>query len=185
MTAEYNKSDNGIPRHAAKASIREKALREIREMAVLTAYLYVCFLALILFKVAVLQAENIHYAPFGLAAVKAVICAKFMMIGHMLHIGERFKNHPLIIPILYKSLVFVLFLVFLTIIEEILTGMIHGGTVAESLAEVADGTLAQMTATSFVVMLILIPYFAFRALGELVGERNLIRLFFKNRRGDD
>jgi hypothetical protein len=31
------------------------------------------------------------------------------------------------------------------------------------------------------VLLILIPFFAFRSLGELVGERNLVRLFFLQR----
>lgn len=31
---------------------------------------------------------------------------------------------------------------------------------------------------SIVVLLILIPFFAFRSLGEVVGECNLVRVFF-------
>ena len=39
------------------------------------------------------------------------------------------------------------------------------------------GTLDQLIATSMVGLLILIPFFAFRTLGELVGEQNLVRVF--------
>jgi hypothetical protein len=40
----------------------------------------------------------IEFAPFGFAAVKALVCAKFVSVGHALHIGERFKSLPLIWP---------------------------------------------------------------------------------------
>jgi len=61
-------------------------------------------------------------------------------------------------------------------------GAIHHRTVSDSLAEIGGGTLDQLIATSVVGLLILIPYFAFRALGEVVGERNLVRLFLERRR---
>jgi len=47
----------------------------------------------------------------------------------------------------------------------------------ESLAEFGGGTLDQLIATSFVSLLVLIPFFAIRILGEAVGERNLVRVF--------
>jgi hypothetical protein len=47
----------------AKASLREKALEELTEFIVLTAYLYICFAAG--FKAAVLHAHEIAYAPLG------------------------------------------------------------------------------------------------------------------------
>jgi hypothetical protein len=56
------------------------------------------------------------------------------------------------------------------------------GPVVDSLAEVGGGTLDQLVATSVVGLLILIPFFAFRALGEVVGERNLVRIFLEQRR---
>jgi hypothetical protein len=39
----------------------------------------------------------------------------------------------------------------------------------------------QLVAGSIVVPLILIPFFAFRSMGEVVGERTLLRLFFEPR----
>jgi hypothetical protein len=109
----------------AKASLREKALEELTEFIVLSAYLYVCFAAVICFKAAVLHAHEIAYAPLGLA--------------------------------------------------------IHGRTIWESLDEIAGGTFQQVAATIFIIFLILFPYFAFRSLGNIVGDKILVRLFFERR----
>lgn len=165
----------------SKPPIRERIIDEFKELATLTAYLYVCFAVVIYFKASILAAENIPFAPLGVAIVKAVICAKFMMVGHALNLGSRFRNHPLIVPTLYKSFMFLVLLVVLTVIEEIVVGLFHGKTVADSFAEIAGGTLHQIAATCAVMMLILMPYFAFRTLGELVGDRYLVRLFFERR----
>jgi hypothetical protein len=61
----------------------------------------------------------------------------------------------------------------------------HHRAVADSLAEFGGGTLSQLIASSIVVLLILIPFFAFRSLGEVVGERNLVRVFFLQRHTAD
>jgi hypothetical protein len=78
----------------SKATFREHAIEELRQFTILTAYLYVCFAAVIYFKAAVLHAQGIAYAPLGVGIVKAAICAQFMLMGRMLHIGERFKKLP-------------------------------------------------------------------------------------------
>jgi len=66
-----------------------------------------------------------------------------------------------------------------------LVGLMHYRPVADSIAEIGGGTLDQLIATSVVVLLILIPFFAFRALGAVVGEHNLARVFFEPRRTVD
>jgi hypothetical protein len=165
----------------SKVSIGARVTNELREFAVIAAYLYVCFTALAYLKATILQAHGIPFAPFGFAAVKALICAKFVLVGRALHIGERLKSMPLIWPTLHKSLTFLALLIVLNVLEEVIVGLIHHRTVAESLAEIGGGTLDQLIATSIIVLLILIPFFAFRALGEVIGERNLVRIFFAPR----
>ena len=171
---------------SSKVSISKRITDELVEFAVIAAYLYICFTALLFLKAAILKAEGVPFAPFGFAAIKALILAKFASIGHALHFGERFKKHyPLIYPTLYRSLVFLLLLVFLSIIENVVAGLIHNEKVAESLSEMGGGTPTQMIATVCVRFLILIPFFAFRVLGEAVGERNLVRVFFLPRPKSD
>jgi hypothetical protein len=168
---------------SAKVSIRTRAIQELREFAVIAAYLYICFMALAYLKSAILQAHGIAYAPFGFAAVKALICAKFVLVGRALHVGERFKTMPLIWPTLYRSLAFLALLLVLNVLEEVIVGVIHHRAVTDAVSDIGGGTIDQLIATSFVVLLVLIPFFAFRALGEVVGERNLVRVFFSQRHG--
>jgi hypothetical protein len=170
---------------ASKASIGERAVSELKEFLVVAAYLFVCFSALAYLKYAILQAQDVTFAPFGFAAAKALICAKFVSIGHALHLGERHKTRALIWPTLYRSLVFLVLLLVLNIAEEVAVGLIHHRAVMESISEFGGGTIQQLIATSFIVFLVLVPFFAFRSLGEVVGEQNLIRVFLHSRHSDE
>jgi hypothetical protein len=108
----------------------------------------------------------------------------FMLVGRAVRIGERFRNLPLIVPTLHKSFVFLVLLVVLTLIEEIVVGAIHGETIMHSVSGIAGGTLHQLVATILIIFLILTPYFAFRSLGQIIGDKILVRLFFERRHGD-
>ena len=170
---------------ASKASIGERAVSELKEFLVVAAYLFICFSALAYLKYAILQAQDVAFAPFGFAAAKALICAKFVSIGHALHLGERHKTRALIWPTLYRSLVFLALLLVLNIAEEVAVGLMHHRAAAESVSEFGGGTIQQLIATSLIVFLVLVPFFAFRSLGEVVGEQKLIRVFLHSRHSDE
>jgi hypothetical protein len=72
-------------------------------------------------------------------------------------------------------------LLILNALEEVIVGLMHGRKTVDSLATMGGGALDQLVATSIVGFLILVPFFAFRVLGEVVGERNLVRVFFQPR----
>jgi len=111
-----------------------------------------------------------------------LVSAKFLLIGRMFGLGDGLsKKHPLIISTLYRSFTFLLVLIFLTAGEEVILGHLRGESVADSLAGLAGGTFWQVIATSFIVLLVLIPWFAFRAIGEVIGDETLVRLFFESR----
>ena len=167
---------------AEKLTVKERMAAELREFAVIAVYLWICFTALAYLKFAILQAHGIAFAPFGFAAAKALICAKFVSLGHALHLGERFKRQPLIWPVLHRSLSFLALLVVLNVLEEIIVGWWHHRTLLDSLSEIGGGTRDQIIATAIVMLLILIPFFILRVLGEVVGEPTLVRLFFEPRR---
>jgi hypothetical protein len=168
-----------------KSVYRERLVTELREFGILATYLFICFTAIAAYKAAILRAYGVSFAPWVLAAIKALVSAKFLLIGRMFGLGDGLaRKHPLIISTLYRSFTFLVVLMFLTTIEEVILGHFRGQSVAEALADLAGGTLWQVIATSVIVLLILIPWFAFRALGELVGDEALVRLFFKPRQKD-
>lgn len=164
----------------SQAGLAHRLAHELREYAAVSVYLYVCLGALLLYKGAVLRAEGIGYAPYGIAAVKALILGKFMLVGHALRIGDRHVGKPLIYPILHKTFAFFALLLILDVIEEVIVGLVHGRSIVGSVAEIGGGTWLQMLATCVLFLLILLPYFAYREVGEFLGESTVRRILFSN-----
>lgn len=167
-----------------KAGLQQKAISEFKEFAALTLYLYVCIGAVVLFKSATLQQVGIDYTIWGIAAIKALLLAKFILVGRALHLGKRFEGQPLIWPTLYHAFAFVILLLILTTFEELFVGLLHHRPAVESLSHVVGSTFLQGFSVCLVMFLVLIPYSAFVSLGGVLGEREVIRLFFVSRAPD-
>jgi len=167
---------------SSKTALREKAVEEFKAFVVLSIYLYICLGAVLLFKSAVLQGVGITFTIWGVAAIKAMVLAKFMLIGRMLHVGQRYRDKPLIWPTLHHALMSLIVLLILTTIEEIIVGFIHSRALGDSLNHVVGPIFFQGIAVCFIMFLILVPYSAFTCLGDVLGERELFRLFFVDRR---
>jgi hypothetical protein len=165
----------------AKATLQKRATSELKEFVILTVYLYITLGAVILLKTATLHSHGIDSALWGVAIVKALLLAKFMLIGRAMKIGEGRTTGPLIWPTLYKALAFLILLVILIILEEIVVGLFHHRSIATSLSELAGPRLEETLAGILIVLLVLIPYFAFHVLDDVLGEGTLRRMFFVNR----
>jgi hypothetical protein len=160
--------------------LREKAVHEAKAYAIIFAYLYVCFAAITFYRDAVLQADGISYADYGVALIKAAILGKFMLLGQTARVGERWT---LVAPIpafaiLRKATLFLLLLVALTIVEEAVVALIHGRGIVHALSEIAGGNWQQRIASCLLLWLILMPYFIIRKIAELLGPGVLRRMLF-------
>ena len=158
--------------------VSAKLRHELIRYAVVSAYLYVCFGTIILYKAAILRAHAIDFPILGLAIVKALILGKFILAGQALHLGERHRDKPLIYGIAYKVILFAALLFALSVIEEIIVAKIHGRSIADALARVAGATWPEILASCLLLCLILVPYFGLSAIDEALGERRLHRMFF-------
>jgi hypothetical protein len=165
-----------------KATLHQRAMRELKEFAILAVYLYITFGSVVLMKTAVLHTEGIEFGPWGIAMVKAAVLAKFMLLGNAMKIGGRTTTtSPLIWPTLHKAFAFLVLLIIMTIIEEAVVGMFHHRSVTASLGELVGPRLEETLAGFLIMLLVLIPLFAFRVLDEALGEGKLVRMFFVNR----
>lgn len=154
-------------------SVKEKAAEELRNYAVVTAYLFVCFAAILLYKAALLEAEGVAFAPIGTALVKALILGKFILIGEALHVGTRFGRGVLLASIARKTLLFAALLVVLTVLEEVVVGWVHHRPAAASLAELFGAALPERLASVLLMVLVLLPLIAARELGRKLGPGGL------------
>jgi hypothetical protein len=163
------------------ATLHKRIMHELKEFAILTVYLYVTLGAVVIMKTSVLHTEGIEFTPWGIAIVKALVLAKFILLGNAMRIGERYPTSPLIWPTLHKAFAFLLLLVILTIIEEAVVGLFHHQSIAASLSDLVGRRLEETLAGFLILLLVLIPFFAFRVLSEALGEGRLERMFFVER----
>ncbi len=166
------------------SSLRERAVIELREFIVLSIYLWICFGALLVYKSAILRSAGVAFLPLGFAAIKAVVSAKFLMIGNFLPIAARRRGEPLIQSMLRKSMLLLVLLVALTLIEEAVLAAVHGRPVSEALLGLGGGSTYQVGATLLIMLLILFPYVGFRTLAEAIGAENLLALLISKADAD-
>jgi hypothetical protein len=176
--AEEYPSPGGCIMEAEAQPLTHRLAHEMKVYAGISLYLYVCFGAILLYKESVLEAHDLSYAPYGLAAAKALILGKFLLIGQAIHIGERYKHKPLIYMILYKSVIFLIVLVALSFLEEIIVGAIHDRTAVETISEIVGGRWQEIAMTCALLWLILLPYFAFQQISEVLGEGRFRQMLF-------
>ena len=165
----------------SKPTTREKLHHELREFATISIYLLICFSALMLYKVAVLDEHGISAWKMGAALGKALILGKFILIGQAMRIGERRDSSTVFRAIMIKSLLFLVLLLVLSTVEEAIVARVHGHAIGQALAE--RFAVLQLLASSFVMFLILTPYFAFMEIDEAMGEGKFRKLLFAKRAG--
>jgi hypothetical protein len=170
-------------KHSSTKAVARKLGHEMLELGLIFAYLYVCLGAIILYKLTILRGQGIDYEPYGLAAIKAFLLAKFILIGHAAKVGDRYGRRRFIYVVAYKSFLFLLILLALSIIEEAIVAVIHGRPISASVVDVAGGTLPETLAGCLIMLLILIPYLAFRELSEVLGEGRLRQILLDYRTG--
>ena len=86
----------------SEEAVRTKLIGEMEELAIVTGYLFIVFAVLLYFKSAILKSQGIHWIPWSFAAVKAVIVAKFILIGRAIHFAESYHAKPLIWETAYR-----------------------------------------------------------------------------------
>jgi hypothetical protein len=113
----------------------------------------------------------------GAAVLKALVLAKFMLIGEHMKLGKGLEHLPLIFPILFKSAVFSALLIGLHVIEELLI---------DAFWPMASRSTGGFDATSISVVLSLgamafvglVPFFGVCELSRVLGAERLHTLFF-------
>ena len=170
-----------ITETTAKAPLHQRAMHELKEVVFITLYLYVTLGAVILMKTAVLHTQGVEFTPWGIAIVKAVVLAKFMLLGEAIKIGGRSTTGPLIWPTLQKAFGLLVLLIIMTIIEEAVVGLFHHRSIPASLGDLFGPRLEETLAGYLIMLMVLLPYCAFRVLEEALGEGRLARMFFVDR----
>jgi hypothetical protein len=134
-------------------------------------YLWV-LLTLLVINQSIVVAREAHQAHF-FAFVNALILAKVLLIGEHLHLGNRFRDKPLLYSILYKCFVFTIFFIVVHILERVIAGVWSGRTIAQSFPDIGGGSLKRILSMGATLFVALIPFFAFREISRVIGPGEL------------
>jgi hypothetical protein len=164
----------------------EKLTNKLRhgllEYAFNVAYLALVFAAFTQYRRFLLAEYSIVYTSYWLPLIGALILGKVIMIGSVFRLGRWLEDRPLIVPTIYKTFLFWVFVVVLRVVEYAIKGALHGDGLAAALGEFfAQKGLDEVLANSLVVLVALLPFFAVKELGRVLGRERMAALFFRNR----
>ena len=167
-----------------KGSVKQRLAHEMKEYLVIAAYLAAFFVSLTTYRKLVLAEYHVGYFAYGWALMEAMILAKVILIGQALHLGDRFRDRPLIVSTLWKSIVFGLLVAVFVVLEHVVTALLHHRPVASEF-QFAGGQGYEMLARVQLMLVAFVPFFAFREISAFLGKGKLIELFFQGRGGGD
>ena len=150
---------------------------EIKKIFILFIYFAIWFSALAFLSYSILSKDGIPYAPLSLALIKALLCAKFMLLGQAIYPMESKAKKPLIWQILPRSFVYLLVVLLLSAIEFGLDGWIHHKGFINSLANFGNGDPIHLLALSVMYWLIVLPYLTFMSLSSVIGAQEIKKIF--------
>lgn len=166
-------------RHERKPGFRQRVVvDEIIKFLGIAIYLWLMFGMFALHELVVSAKDHIDYHFYGFALINALVLGKVMLVAEDLRFAEWVKDRPLIYPVLCKAVAFsILFIVF-DVVEEVLVGLFKGKTIGASMPNIGGGTPSGLFFVAIILAIALIPFFAFREIGRVIGERELHALLF-------
>ena len=169
--------------HEEKPGWKKRALDELRKLSITVLYIWVLLSVFTLHREIILANYHINYsAKFGFAFINAVILAKFMWLGEILHAEKKAAGKALLYSMLWNSALFTVILMVCHLLEEALVKVWHGQSFAASFSETVAHPRA-VFATMLLMFVVLIPFFFAKGLIEILGKDEIKRLLSKARSG--
>jgi len=153
---------------AARPALKEWLREELRDFALVAAYLWICFFLLMLYKSAVLREAGVHFLPLGFAIGKALILAKFLLLSRR---AAKYTRHARTLAgdIALQSLLCLLLLLALTAVEEVIVGWARGHSIVQTIAEQGRRSPFETIIECLLLLLVLVPLVTLKVYSRIVG----------------
>ena len=166
------------PVKEVKEGLRHRIKDEFIQASLLALYFAAWFCAIAFFSFALLREAAIPITPFGLAIIKAGLCAKFMMIGKAIFPLRVDANRGLVKSLFWHSIAYLGIVLILSFAEAGIDGLLHGKSFLESLSSFGHGDPIYITALSIMYWLIVWPYLIVLGLNQSLGNTAVHSILF-------
>lgn len=158
---------------------KQTLVHEVIEYWLIFAYLAVFFAAFMWYRRLILAEYQVHYTNYWFPVIEAAVLAKVIMIGDLLRLGRRLEQKPLIVSTLYRTVLFSLWVGLFSILEATVRGLIHGQGLMGGVEEISGKGPYEVLASTIVLFVAFVPFFALRELDRVLGEGKVRALFWK------
>ena len=153
-------------------------MAELKVFAVVALYLWLFLGSFAAYRRLILAESGVAYVHYGVALVEALVIAKVVLVGRIFGFSRRFEDRRLVVPVIYKSVVFALLVIGFSVLEHLLVGWIHDRSALDGLRELFSVGVYEIGARILMLTVAFVPFFAFYELGRVLGMRRLADLFF-------
>jgi len=158
---------------------KQKLVHEMLEYYFNFAFVAFFLIAFAWYRRLTLAAHGIEFTGYWAPLVEAAVLAKVIMIGDALRMARGFRNRPLIVPVVYRTVVFSLFVVLFSFAEHIVRALVHGKTVADGIAQITSRGPYELLAWCVLIIVALLPFFSMKEIERVYGVETIRRLFFR------
>jgi len=168
-------------RREVRGDLKERVIEELRVFWVLAFYLWLFFGSFTLYRRLILAETGTSYLHYGIALVEALVIAKVVLLGRMFGFSRRFEDRRLIVPVLYKTLLFAVLVVVFGVLERLVEGWMRGKGALGGLAELGSLGVYEIAARMLALVVAFVPVFAFGEIARVIGAEKLAAMFFSKR----
>lgn len=156
-------------------------MEEFKLFAIIALYFGLFLGSFTLYRRLIVAETGAAYLHYGIALVQALVIAKVILIGNMFAFTRRYDDRPLIVPVLYKSMLFISLVLVFGVIEHVVEGLVHKQGFASAMHDIAEIGAYEIGARVLMLFVAFVPFFAFAEVGAVMGPRRLAALFFGKR----
>jgi hypothetical protein len=166
------------------ARIGHGVLHEIRLALPPTIFFFVGFNLILLTTRLLLENYLVQLAGFMVATVSALVVGKAVLVADKMPFLRRFDGAPLAAPILFKSVVYTLFVMLARLIEAFAHYASGGGAVGHG--EFIEHVIGEFSWHRFVaiqlwIFVLFLIYCTGSEINQLLGDGELTKIFFVRR----
>jgi hypothetical protein len=162
-----------------KKGLKQTILHELIRYWLIVLYMAIFFGAFASYRRLLLAHYGISYEDYGIAVIRALVLAKVVLVAETLRLGRGYEDKPLIVPTLYKTLLFTVCVAIFDIAEAMLRALIGGlGSTGAVVDEVMTRFNYEWLSRALVIFFAFLPFFAVGELRRVLGK-GVTDIFFQ------